>query len=229
MIQENLLKIKERINNACSRSGRNIEEIQLVAVTKNVPEDKILEAVRLGISEIGESRVQESQGKFQFIHRSAPDLKWHLIGHLQSNKVNRAVEFFDLIQSADSEKLLERINRRAQELNKVQECLIEIKISEESAKSGFIPEEIEKILDFSSVLKNVAVKGMMCIAPYFENPEQSRIYFAKGKKIFEKWFKKSGNEPNASLSMGMSNDFETAIEEGSTMIRIGTAIFGSRV
>lgn len=230
MIQSNLERLSQRVENACRRSGRKKEEIQIVAVTKMVLLDKIAEAIRCGIHEIGESRVQETQDKFQSLHSSFPSVKWHLIGHLQRNKVNRAVEIFDCIQSVDSERLAEAIDRRASEIGKVQECLVEIKVSEEETKFGLDPDGLEKFLERAEKLKNLTVSGIMAIAPFFENPELARPYFRRAKEIFGKFFilRPMPYALHPILSMGMSHDFEIAIEEGCNMIRVGSAIFGER-
>lgn len=212
-----------RIDQSCQRVGRRKEEVQLVAVTKTVPAEMITEAVRSGIKEIGESRVQESLDKYQTIHSSFPSLRWHMVGHLQRNKVNRAVELFDCIQSVDSTKLIEAIDRRASELGKIQDCLVEVKVSDEPSKQGLPPEELSHFMQFCSSLKNVRLNGMMILAPYFDNAEQVRPYFKKAKEIYDQFFIQ-----HPILSMGMSSDFEIAIEEGSNMVRIGTALFGVR-
>lgn len=230
MIEENLNKVLERIEKACQRSQRSKEEIQLVAVTKTVPVESIAEAVRCGVQIIGENKVQESQDKFQNLHASFTFLKWHMLGHLQTNKVNRAVEIFDCIQSVDSIKLIDAINRRASELNKIQDCLVEVKVSEEPTKYGLSPENLKNLLDYCQSLKNIKIQGLMIMAPFFEDVALARPYFTKARKLFEKFFISDPEPrvPNPVLSMGMSSDFEIAIEEGSSMVRIGTAIFGSR-
>lgn len=230
MIRENISRLQQQISQACKRAGRKFEEVRLVAVTKKVPLEHITEAVDFGLNEIAESRVQEAQDKFQGIHALKPDLKWHLIGQLQSNKVNRAVEIFDLIQSVDSAKLIGRIDRRASEIRKIQDCLLEVKVSEEPAKTGLPETELDSFFSSVQSLKHVRILGLMCIPPYFKDPNHARPYFAKSRKIFEKYFvlgRDLGVE-RPILSMGMSHDFEIAIEEGSTMLRIGTAIFGPR-
>ena len=224
MIRENLARVFERIEKACGRAGRRKEEVHLVAVTKTVPPEKILEAARSGVNQIGENRVQESQDKYQAVQASCA-LKWHMIGRLQRNKVNRAVEIFDMIQSVDSLKLAQAIDRRAGDLGKVEDCLVELKVSEEKTKSGLEEKDLEFFLKGCESLKRLRLLGLMTLAPFFEDPEESRPYFSRARKIFETHFK---DNPNAVLSMGMSGDFEVAIQEGSTMVRIGRAIFGER-
>lgn len=195
----------------------------MVSVTKSVPMDLIEGALRLGLKDLGESRVQEAVSKSSLLQEKYPHLKWHLLGHLQSNKVRPAIKIFDFIESVDSLKLAFNINQKAQELNKVQDCLLEVKISEEPSKTGLASSEAGKFLEDCHALKFIRIKGIMCLAPFFEEKEKARPYFAKGRKLFEKYFSQSNI-----LSMGMSNDFEIAIEEGSTQVRIGTALFGSR-
>ncbi|OGR53601.1 MAG: YggS family pyridoxal phosphate enzyme [Elusimicrobia bacterium RIFCSPLOWO2_02_FULL_39_32] len=229
MIEENLKSLLERIEKSCVRSKRKKEEIQIIAVTKRVPLQRMVEAIECGLKNFGESQVQEAKEKFESLQSSYPFLKWHMVGHLQTNKVNRAVEIFDAIQSVDSFKCMQAIDRRASQLGKVQGCLLEIKVSEEPTKFGLREDEVQKILDESSSLKHIYLKGFMCIAPYFDDPNKAKPYFSKTYDLFNRFFLKSSlkiDEPV--LSMGMSHDFEAAIEEGSNMIRIGTALFGER-
>jgi pyridoxal phosphate enzyme (YggS family) len=229
MIRENLAKVLERIDKACQRAGRKREEVRIVAVTKTVAVREILEAARCGIREIAESRVQESEGKFQQVQSSIP-LRWHMAGHLQTNKVARAVEIFDMIQSLDSLKLARAVDRRASQIKKIQDCLAELKVSEEKTKTGLLEEEMESFLSACRPLKNLRLRGLMALAPFLENAENARPYFARAREIFLRFFVRNrefGVE-NPVLSMGMSGDFEAAIEEGSGMVRIGRAIFGQR-
>ncbi len=228
MIQSNLENVWEKISKACQRSGRKKEQIQLVAVTKGVPAEQIAEAVRCGVKIIGENKVQESLDKFQAVHAQCPLLQWHLIGHLQRNKVNRASEIFNCVQSVDSERLAQSLDRRGGELGKVLDCLAQVKISDEPSKSGMAPDQLEPFLEFCSSLKNVRVRGLMAIAPYLEQSELQRPYFAQARKFFEQHFTGAKSAESPILSMGMSGDFETAIEEGANMVRVGTLIFGPR-
>ena len=231
MLRENLERVRERMEEARERSGRKAEDIALVLVTKTIPKEAVLEAVSLGIKDIGESRVQEAEAKIGEIGHAAP-LAWHMIGHLQTNKVSRAVEIFDLIQSVDSKKILQAIDRQAGQIGKVQKCLVEIKLADDPAKTGLGEDELEDFCRASKSHKNIEIGGIMMIAPFFNTEENPRPYFARARKIFERLFlEKSGpwsGRPGAVLSMGMSGDFEAAIEEGSTMVRIGSAIFGVR-
>jgi len=211
-----------RVAAAALRVGRRPEEVTVIAVSKTVPFEQV-EPVRLaGIVEFGENRVQEALGKFQNTDGSRRIAgRFHLIGPLQSNKVKKAVAFFDMIQTLDRISLAEDIDRHAAELGKTIRCLVEIKISPEESKSGLAPEELSGFLDQLPRFKHIAVEGLMGIPPMTATGEASRLWFAKLRQLQEKTSLKT-------LSMGMSSDFEVAIEEGATMVRIGTALFGAR-
>ena len=230
MIQENLAGIRAKIEASCKRSGRQANQVKIAAVTKTVPIERISEAARLGLDVMGENKVQEAGAKIPALRPQFPQLKWHMIGHLQGNKAARACELFDCIQSLDSKKLAASLDRRAAELGKTQDCLIEVKVSPEESKSGIAAEEAPALFEFCKTLKNVRVSGLMCIAPYFEDANLARPYFSKARRLYDQFFSSGSlNDAGAPvLSMGMSHDFEAAIEEGSTMIRIGTALFGER-
>jgi pyridoxal phosphate enzyme (YggS family) len=193
-------------------------------VTKTFPAENISECLRAGIKDIGESRIQEAEGKFKQVEGIGV-VKKHLIGHLQTNKAKKAVELFDVIQSLDSERLAVEINKAALAAGKVQDCLLEIKVSEEESKFGIAPEGLRELAESAAALKNIRILGIMGMAPFFENPEQARPYFAKLRKIFDEARAELKLPGFETLSMGMSHDFEIAVEEGSTMVRIGTAIF----
>lgn len=210
------------------RAGRNPEEIKLIAVTKTVPPERIIEAIEAGLRIFGENRVQEARDKIPAIMQRAPDIKlsWHMIGPLQKNKAKYAVKLFDMIHSVDSKELALEINKQAEKIGKIQDILIEVKLSSEETKHGISPEEFFELLEFTCTLKNLNVKGLMTIPPYSENPEDSRPYFRRLRELLEEANIKGF--PLKELSMGMSGDFEIAIEEGATMVRIGTAIFGER-
>ena len=222
---DHLKRLSDRIEKAAQRSGRNTKEITLVAVTKTVPLDKVLPYIQAGIHHVGENRVQEALEKWT-VHR-APCTEhgarpmFHLIGQLQSNKAKKAVGFFDVIQSLDLFDLAQDINRHAEALGKKQACLIEVKISPEATKSGIPPERLDEFLGQLKGLASLEIKGLMGIAPATSTLEEVRPYFARLRKLFEK-------TRLPILSMGMSSDFEIAIEEGSTMVRLGTALFGVR-
>lgn len=225
-IVENLARIGERINSACARVNRKPEEISLVAVTKNVGVERIKEGIANGIKIIGENRVQEAKEKYPAIGNI---VQWHMVGHLQTNKVKPALEIFSMIQSVDSVHLAQEIQKRASALNKKISVLIEVNTSGEETKYGINPEELISVINTIQAMPNLWIEGLMTIGPglAIENPEASRksfqmLYELKNKVEAEFSIKVSY------LSMGMSSDFEIAIEEGSNMIRIGTAIFGKR-
>jgi hypothetical protein len=222
-IKENLERINQKIRLKAELVGRDPREITLVAVTKTIEVERIEEAIASGVSIIGESRVQEAKEKYQ---KLGDRVIWHLVGHLQRNKAKYAVKIFDLIQSVDSVKLAEEIDGQAKKTGKIQKILIEVNVSGEESKYGLNPEEVIPFLKQISSLSNIKVQGLMTIAPVYENPEDCRPCFRKLKKLMEEV--KNENIRNVEmlyLSMGMSNDFEVAIEEGSNMVRIGRAIF----
>jgi pyridoxal phosphate enzyme (YggS family) len=226
--KERLQDILQKIERSASIAGLESGKVCLVAVTKTVPADIISEAISNGIAEIGESRIQEAGPKFQELSGSLSGIRKHLIGHLQTNKAKKAVELFDLIQSLDSLRLAEDLNRHAAAGGKIQECLIEVKVSGEDTKSGVSPDYLKQLHEEVSKLKNLKICGLMTIAPYFDDQKKARPYFAKAKKLFEDSRRSMSGPDYKWLSMGMSHDFEAAVEEGSNMVRIGTAIFGER-
>jgi len=231
MLSERISSIFKKMTYAALRADRNPEEIKLIAVTKSQGIDKIKEAAQLGLRIFGENRVQEAKGKIEalkeFMAQWQMNIEWHMIGHLQSNKVKEAVKLFEVIHSVDSEKIAILINKEAEKIGKIQRVLIQVKLSEEESKFGIEPEEVEKLLEVCQKLKNIKVEGLMTIPPYFENPEDVRPYFRRLRQIKEQLSQKGYKLTE--LSMGMSNDFEVAIEEGATMVRIGTALFGQRI
>jgi pyridoxal phosphate enzyme (YggS family) len=225
-IEENVRNIWARIEKATRGSGREGEKVQLVAVSKTVEPERINEAIRRGIDIIGENRVQEAEGKFKEI--TEPVTK-HLVGHLQTNKAKKAVELFDFIQSVDSERIAEEISRRARDQGKVMEVLVEVNTSEEETKFGLEPDGALPLIETISGLQGIKIKGLMTIGLFTDNPEDTRPCFKKLKALFEEV--KLANIPGVEmkyLSMGMTSDFEVAIEEGSNMVRVGTGIFGAR-
>lgn len=223
---ENLKRLEERIENAAIKSGRRREDITLVAVTKNVEPERIIEGIDAGIKIIGENRIQEATDKFKFINK---DVEKHLVGHLQTNKVKKALELFDLIQSVDSLHLAQEISKRAKEKEKSAEVLIEVNTSDEPSKYGVKPEEVSGVVEEVSNLENIKIKGLMTVGLFTDELDKVRPCFVKLRNIFEslKNLRKENVEMKY-LSMGMSSDFEMAIEEGANMIRVGTAIFGPR-
>ncbi|MCJ7459400.1 MAG: YggS family pyridoxal phosphate-dependent enzyme [candidate division Zixibacteria bacterium] len=225
-IAENLKRLEERIEKVALKSGRKGEDITLVAVTKNVEPERINQGIDAGIKIIGENRIQEAEEKFKFITR---DVEKHLVGHLQTNKVKKAIELFDLIQSVDSLHLAQEISKRGNDKGKIAEVLIEVNTSGESSKYGIKPEEVSNLVEQISELGNVKIKGLMTVGLLTEELEKVRPCFVKLRNLFEslKSLKKENVEMRY-LSMGMSSDFELAVEEGASMIRVGTAIFGPR-
>jgi len=222
-VKENLFNVMERIEKAALRAGRDPKEIQLVAVSKTVEPARIQEAIEAGASILGENYVQEAQKKIETIGRP---VAWHFIGHLQSNKAKLAVELFDVIHSLDSVRLAEELNRKAVQAGRRLRVLIEINLSGEATKFGTDEERLFTLARRITELDHLSLDGLMTMPPYFEAPEESRPYFIE----LGRWKEKMGREGIAikELSMGMSNDFEVAIEEGATYVRVGTAIFGSR-
>lgn len=227
-LKERIESVLEKIEKAAAKSGRKLNDITLVAVTKTVPVEKIKEAYNLGIKIFGENRVQEARWKIEQLKDL--DIEWHMIGHLQRNKAKYAVRLFSMIQSVDSYELACELEKRAFLYNiKEVPVLIEVKISPEETKFGIPPEGVPPLIErISKELKRVKIKGLMTIAP-FVPAEETRPYFQKVKRLFDDLdaLDFPGVEMRY-LSMGMSNDFEVAIEEGANMVRIGTAIFGPR-
>jgi pyridoxal phosphate enzyme (YggS family) len=223
-ISENLLNIHDRIAKAARRAGRDPNEVTLIAVTKTVEPKRIKEAISAGIRVFGENYVQEAQEKMAKFKDKK--LKWHFIGHLQKNKAKFAVELFDLIHSVDSVELAQELNKRAKE---PVDILIEVNIAKENTKTGIDPEGAVKLARAISAMQNLKLRGLMAIPPSFEQAEMARPYFAMVRRLAERINKeKFAGVYLRELSMGMSNDYEVAIEEGATMVRLGTAIFGTR-
>ncbi len=231
-VRDRLKLVKEKINRAAERSGRSAGEIELVAVTKTVAVARIREAIEAGVRNIGENRVQEALAKHEDLSSNPPGAglpRWHMIGHLQRNKVERALSIFDLIHSVDSLSLAEEIDKRAEALGKRMDILVEVNVSGEESKFGLERSKVNEFLVTTSKLKNLRIQGLMTMTPFTNDPEQSRPYFRKLRCLSEEI--QSGRLNNIEmryLSMGMSQDFEVAIEEGANMVRIGSAIFGSR-
>ena len=222
-----LESVLERLKSAAVRSKRSPDSIQLVAVTKNRAIAEIEEAVQAGITDLGENRVQEAEDKHRAV--TTGGLRWHLIGHLQSNKVKKAVRFFGVIHSVDSISLAQRIGRLAIEADKIQHVLLQIDLAGEDAKYGLPSHKLFGLLDEVSGLPGLSVDGLMVMPPWMDQPEKVRPYFRQLRDLGSE-AKLRGyftNEPK--LSMGMSHDFEVAVEEGATMVRIGTALFGPRL
>jgi pyridoxal phosphate enzyme (YggS family) len=202
--------------------------VEIIAVTKTFPYQDILEALDCGISHIGESKIQEVLPKFDRLGSSLSGVKKHFIGHLQTNKAKKAVENFDFIHSLDSLKLADDISHHAANAAKIQNCLIEVKVSQESSKTGVLSIDVNDFYVKCLSIPNIVIRGLMAITPYSNNPEDSRYYFKYVKSLFEGIKKSFANTNFSILSMGMSSDYKIAVEEGATMVRIGSAIFGER-
>jgi pyridoxal phosphate enzyme (YggS family) len=223
-IKNNLEIINEKIKKVALKVNRNPEEIKLVAVTKTATIEQIKEAISAGVKIIGENKVQEAKEKYQIL---SADIEWHLVGHLQTNKVKYAIEIFDCIHSVDSIKLAKEIDKRSLQFGMITNVLVEVNVSGEETKYGIKPEEVKPFLKEISEFSRIRVRGLMTIAPITEDKEEVRPYFRKLRELFEKI--KSKNIKNVKmdyLSMGMTEDFEVAIEESANMIRIGRGIFG---
>jgi len=222
-----LLRIRQSISEAAERVGRNPDDIKLVAISKTHPIDKIEEVFEAGQVVFGESRVQEAEKK---ISRIKADVIWHLVGHLQRNKAKTAVGLFELIHSVDSIKLAQDISKRAQMISKVQDVLIQVQLADEKTKFGVSKSEALEMIPGVCKLPGISVKGLMTIPPFFRDPEKSRPYFSELREFSQQLIQ--GDQLNQAetleLSMGMSNDYEIAIEEGATIVRVGTALFGTR-
>jgi PLP dependent protein len=229
-IAANIAVIRERIAGAARKANRSPEDITLVAVSKTFPAERVLQAYEAGQRLFGENRVQEFAEKAAAL-RSLPDARFHLIGHLQSNKAATAVELFHAIDSVDSLRLARRVNDAAATLGRKLDILVEINVGGEEQKSGLAPDasELEQLLQAAPVLENLHIRGLMTVPPYAENPEGARPYFRAMRQLREDLSRRSLPAVDLDvLSMGMSHDFEVAIEEGATQVRIGTAIFGER-
>jgi PLP dependent protein len=224
-IADNLARLHEQIAQACRQSQRSENEIALMAVSKVHPVEVILEAYAAGQRLFGENRVQEFQEKSQHVAGLA-DARFHLIGPLQSNKTNRAAELFDAIDAVDSLKIAQRLNSAAAALNKRLPVLVEVKLSHEESKHGLAPEELPELLAAMTGLESIEVSGLMTVPPWSEDAEMARPYFRELRRLRDEFQKQ--HPALVQLSMGMSNDFTVAIEEGSTCVRVGTALFGKR-
>jgi len=229
-IKENLDKIRVELADTAIAAGRRPEEIILIAVSKKKPAADIIAAIEAGAEHFGENYIQEAVEKIDSIGKDRAC--WHFIGHLQSNKTKLAVQYFDYIQTVDSLKLAKAINKQAKAINKIQKIMIQINISHEESKSGVDAAQTLDLAEQISQMENISMQGLMCIPLFFDNPESARPYFKQlaqiKQKIMEKGFEKIGMKHLPHLSMGMSNDFKVAVQEGATMVRVGTSIFGAR-
>ena len=246
MMKENILEIEQRIQKACERAGRSRSEVTLIAVSKTMPNEKLVEAYHLGMRSFGENKVQELVQKYEDLSQEFDNAtEWHMIGHLQRNKVKYIVDKATLIHSVDSIRLAEQISQEAIKQDVVCNILLEVNIADEDTKYGATIDEVPALLHEVLQLKNIKVRGLMTVAPYTDNPEKNREYFKKLRQLYVD-IKSKNNDNNCNgnnieetaprynlsnfnvLSMGMTGDFEIAIEEGATIIRVGTGIFGER-
>ncbi|MBU0984407.1 MAG: YggS family pyridoxal phosphate-dependent enzyme [candidate division Zixibacteria bacterium] len=223
-ISKNLMELHGRIAEACEEADHDLHDITIVAVTKTLPASTIQTAVAAGLTNIGESRIQEAESKIRDLGHIA---RFHLIGHLQTNKVKKAVELFDVIQSVDSEHLADEINRRAAEINRTIECLVQVNTSGEESKYGIPPDQCRDLIAYVNGLPNIDLSGLMTIGPLTDDKDEVRAAFRACRELFRAGRGLVGDDFEH-LSMGMSDDFSLAIAEGATMIRVGSAIFGPR-
>mgnify|MGYP000937525513 FL=1 len=226
MIKEQLEEVRKNIEAACKRAGRDPKEVTLIAVSKTKPVPMLEEAYEAGARDFGENKVQELCSKMEQL---PSDIRWHMIGHLQRNKVKYIVGKVELIHSVDTYRLAEEINIQAKKQNVIVPILVEVNIAHEESKFGISAEDAILLVEEISKLENIRIKGLMTIAPYVENPEDNRLYFRKIKQLSVDITNKNiDNVSMEILSMGMTGDYEVAIEEGATMVRVGTGIFGAR-
>ena len=226
MLRENLQEVEERIQEACRRAGRDRSEVTLVAVSKTKPVSMLKEAYDLGVRVFGENKVQGIREKYEALPK---DIEWHMIGHLQTNKVKYIADKVSLIHSVDSLRLAETIEKEAVKHNRIVDILIEVNVAEEESKFGIKTSEVLALAENVVQLPHIRLRGLMTIAPFVENPEKNRAIFANLHELYVDIKDKNIDNGTVSiLSMGMTNDYEVAIEEGATMVRVGTGIFGAR-
>ena len=226
MLRENLQEVEQRIADACRRAGRKREEVTLIAVSKTKPAEMLKEAYDLGVRVFGENKVQELTEKYDLL---PDDIRWHMIGHLQTNKVKYLIGKTELIHSVDSLKLAKVIEKESEKKECITDILVEVNVAEEESKFGLKMEEVIPFIENAAQFPHINVRGLMTIAPFVENPEKNRTIFADLHKLYVDIKEKNIDNGTVNiLSMGMPNDFEVAIEEGATMVRIGTGIFGAR-
>ena len=226
LIAENLKTVKDKIAQAALRAGRNPQDVQLVAVSKTVSGEPIKQAIEAGVTILGESYIQEARKKIGELGKA---VRWDFIGHLQSNKVSYAVDLFEVIHSIDRLSLAQALSTRAAKKRKTLRVLVQVNISGEGAKSGIDTGRVNALVSHIASLPNLTLEGLMTMPPYFTDPEKSRPYFVALRKLRDTLMAEQGNRIDLKeLSMGMSGDFEVAVEEGATLVRVGTAIFGER-
>ena len=225
-VKDNVRRIRRDIEKAALKSGRRASDVRLMAVTKTVDDNRIMEAIEAGVDIIGENYVQEAGRK---IEKMGKTLEWHMIGHLQSNKAKYAVRLFDMIHSVDRLNLAGELDKRSGAVGRITRILIEVNVSGEETKDGVESEDAIGLAREISTLENLSVQGLMTMPPWFDDPEEARPYFASLRKLRDSILEE--NIPNiemSELSMGMSGDYEAAVEEGATIVRIGRAVFGER-
>ncbi len=226
MLKENLKEVEKNILQACEKAGRNREDVTLIAVSKTKPVSMLQEIYEEGIRDFGENKVQELASKYEEMPK---DIRWHMIGHLQRNKVKQVIDKACLIHSVDSYRLAEEINIQAKKKNIVVPILVEVNIAEEKSKFGIHREDAIQLVEEIAELENIRIEGLMTIAPYVEDPEKNRQYFRNIKQLSVDITRKNiDNVTMNVLSMGMTGDYTVAIEEGATLVRVGTGIFGAR-
>lgn len=223
-IRENIMKVQERMAAACHRAGRRLEDVKLIAVSKTFPAERVREAYEAGLHDFGENRVQEAAPKIAALE--GLEITWHLIGHLQSNKAKRARELFHWVHSVDSIHLASKLHHAAQDSSARLPILLQVNLAGEQSKSGLAENEVLRTAEEASNLPTLELRGLMLIPPFSDNPEDVRPYFRHLRRLAEEI--RAALPAAREISMGMSHDFEAAIEEGATMIRVGTAIFGAR-
>ncbi len=225
-VKDNIKKIRDNIAHAAMKSGREASDIRLMAVTKTVADEKIIEAIEAGVDIIGENYVQEASRK---IEEMGKNIEWHMIGHLQSKKSKYAIRLFDMIHSIDRIKLARELDKRARMAECITKILIEVNVSGEETKSGVKKEDALNLVKDISALENLSIQGLMTMPPWFDDPEDARPYFVNLRELRDRITEeKIPNVEMCELSMGMSGDYQVAVEEGATIVRIGTLIFGER-
>ena len=226
MLQEQLVNVQKEIEKACERGNRNREDVTLIAVSKTKPISTLKEAYDLGVRVFGENKVQELVDKYEALPK---DIHWHMIGHLQRNKVKYIIDKVDCIHSVESVRLAETIEKEAAKHDRIIDVLVEVNVAGEDSKFGLAPSEVPAFIEEIAKFPHIRVKGLMTIAPFVENPEENRNVFASLQKLSVDIAEKNIDNVSVKiLSMGMTNDYEVAIEEGATMVRVGTGIFGER-
>ncbi len=225
--QQPLTDVIQRIASAAKKAGRDASDIRLVAVSKTVSADRLRQAILAGVGIVGENYIQEARTKFSEL--GDLPVQWHFIGHLQRNKAKYAVRIFELIHSVDSARIADEINHQAKRIDKIQPILVQVNLAGETTKSGIGPEAVEALIRHISALPHLSLQGLMTMPPFFNAPEKVRPYFNQLRLLRDQIREMAiDNVHMDELSMGMTGDFETAVEEGATLVRIGTAIFGAR-